>query len=128
MRPRVAARGHRECLVPVLPSRRSPCSHPSFRSRLYPRATTQRTSLPTQGHAVMDESGDFFEDAPLDLEYENIGAGWARLAWTLPPVPIGPAVALMLPPMVTFPPRENARTASSLLRRITKSVMSAPIW
>jgi hypothetical protein len=61
------------------------------------------------------------------LEYENIGAGWARVAWTLPPVPIGPAVALTLPPMVTFPPRENARTASSLLRTITKSVISAPI-
>jgi len=61
------------------------------------------------------------------LEYENIGAGCARVAWTLPPVPIGPAVALTLPPMVTFPPRENARTASSLLRTITKSVISAPI-
>ena len=68
------------------------------------------------------------EDAPLDLEYENMGAGCARLAWTLPPVPIGPAAALMLPPMVTFPPRENARTASSLLRTMTKSVISAPIW
>ncbi len=61
------------------------------------------------------------------MEYENIGAGCARLAWTLPPVPIGPAVALTFPPMVTFPPRENARTASSLLRTITKSVISAPI-
>ena len=65
---------------------------------------------------------------PLDLEYENIGAGCARLAWTLPPVPMGPAVALMLPPMVTFPPREKARTASSLLRTMTKCVISAPIW
>ena len=65
---------------------------------------------------------------PLDLEYENIGAGCARLAWTLPPVPMGPAAALMLPPIVTFPPREKARTASSLLRTMTKSVISAPIW
>ena len=56
-----------------------------------------------------------------------MGAGWANVACTLPPVPIGPAVALMFPPMVTFPPNENARTASSLFRTITKSVMSAPI-
>lgn len=76
----------------------------------------------------MSERGKTIKDAPLDLEYENIGAGCARLAWTLPPVPMGPAVALMLPPMVTFPPRENARTASSLLRTMTKSVISAPIW
>ena len=75
----------------------------------------------------MGEEGKIIKDAPLDLEYENIGAGCARVAWTLPPVPIGPAVALTLPPMVTFPPRENARTASSLLRTITKSVISAPI-
>ena len=41
---------------------------------------------------------------------------------------MGPAAALMFPPMVTLPPMENARTASSLLRIMTKSVMSAPIW
>ena len=57
-----------------------------------------------------------------------MGAGCARLAWTLPPVPMGPAVAAMLPPMVTLPPIANARTASSLLSTMTKSVMSAPIW
>ena len=67
-------------------------------------------------------------DAPLLFEYENIGAGCAKLACTLPPVPIGPAAALTLPPIVTFPPIANARTASSLLRMTTKSVMSAPIW
>ena len=55
-------------------------------------------------------------------------AGCAKLAWTLPPVPIGPAAALILPPIVTLPPIENARTASSELSTITKSVMSAPIW
>lgn len=65
---------------------------------------------------------------PFDLEYENMGAGWAKQACRLAPVPIGPAAALMLPPMVRFPPRENARIASSLFRTTTKSVMSAPIW
>jgi len=57
-----------------------------------------------------------------------MGVGWASEAWTLPPVPIGPAVAAIFPPIVTFPPSENARTASSLLRTMTKSVMSAPTW
>lgn len=57
-----------------------------------------------------------------------MGAGWANDAAMLPPVPIGPAAALIFPPMVTFPPMEKARTASSLLSTITKSVMSAPIW
>lgn len=47
---------------------------------------------------------------------------------TLPPVPMGPAVALTAPPTVTFPPCENARTASSVRSTMTKSVMSAPIW
>jgi hypothetical protein len=65
--------------------------------------------------------------APVDLEYENIGAGWAKLAWTAPPVPMGPAAAEIFPPIVTFPPMENALTESSLFRTITKSVMSAPI-
>jgi hypothetical protein len=46
----------------------------------------------------------------------------------LPPVPIGPAVAATLPPIVMFPPKEKARTASSELRTMTKSVTSAPIW
>jgi len=55
-------------------------------------------------------------------------AGCAKLAWTLPPVPMGPAATLTFPPMVTFPPMEKARTASSELRTMTKSVMSAPIW
>jgi hypothetical protein len=64
---------------------------------------------------------------PLDFEYENIGAGWAKLDWTAPPVPIGPAVAEIFPPIVMFPPIENALTESSLFRTITKSVMSAPI-
>src|SRR5258706_14093019 len=41
---------------------------------------------------------------------------------------MGPAVALMFPPIVTFPPIENARTASSDLSTTTKSVTSAPIW
>ena len=68
------------------------------------------------------------EYGPFDLEYENMGAGWANDACTLPPVPIGPAVALIPPPIVTLPPRENARTASSLFSTITKSVISAPIW
>lgn len=67
------------------------------------------------------------QNAPLDFEYENIGAGCAKLACTLPPVPIGPALALMFPPIVTFPPKLNARTASSLFSTMTKSVMSAPI-
>ena len=67
-------------------------------------------------------------DIPFDLDYENIGAGCAKLACTLPPVPIGPAVAAIFPPIVTFPPRENALTASSLFKTTTKSVMSAPIW
>jgi hypothetical protein len=66
-------------------------------------------------------------NVPFDFEYENMGAGCASEACKLPPVPMGPAVALMLPPIVTLPPNENARTASSLLRTITKSVMSAPI-
>jgi hypothetical protein len=57
-----------------------------------------------------------------------MGAGWARLADTAAPVPIGPALALMFPPIVTFPPIENARTASSELSTITNSVTSAPIW
>lgn len=57
-----------------------------------------------------------------------MGAGLAREAWTAPPVPIGPAAALMLPPTVTLPPMENALTASSELRTMTKSVISAPIW
>jgi hypothetical protein len=57
-----------------------------------------------------------------------MGAGCAKLAWTLPPVPIGPAAALIFPPIVTFPPIENARTASSVLSTTTKSVISAPIW
>ena len=68
------------------------------------------------------------DNAPFDFEYENIGAGCASVACTAPPVPIGPAAAEMLPPMVTFPPIANARTASSLFSTITKSVMSAPIW
>jgi hypothetical protein len=67
------------------------------------------------------------ELSPFDLEYENIGAGCASVACTLPPVPIGPAAALTLPPMVTFPPIEKARMASSELSTITKSVISAPI-
>ena len=49
------------------------------------------------------------------------------MAWTAPPVPMGPAAADMFPPIVTFPPRANARTASSLFSTMTKSVMSAPI-
>lgn len=57
-----------------------------------------------------------------------MGAGCASEACTLAPVPIGPAAALTLPPTVTLPPIENARTASSLLSTMTKSVMSAPIW
>lgn len=56
-----------------------------------------------------------------------MGAGCASDACTAPPVPMGPAAALMFPPMVTLPPIANARTASSLLSTITKSVMSAPI-
>ena len=40
--------------------------------------------------------------------------------------PTGPAAALTSTPIVTFPPRENARTAASLLRTITKSVTWAP--
>lgn len=56
-----------------------------------------------------------------------MGAGWASDACTLPPVPTGPAAALMFPPIVTFPPMENARTASSLFRTMTNSVISAPI-
>ena len=67
-------------------------------------------------------------NVPLDLEYENMGAGCAKDACTLPPVPIGPAAALIFPPIVTFPPKENALTASSLLSTMTKSVISAPIW
>lgn len=66
--------------------------------------------------------------SPFDFEYENMGAGCAKVAWTLPPVPMGPAAALMFPPIVTFPPMLNALTASSLFKTITKSVMSAPIW
>ncbi len=66
-------------------------------------------------------------DAPFDFEYENIGAGCASVAWTAPPVPIGPAAAEMLPPIVTLPPSANARTASSLFSTMTNSVMSAPI-
>jgi hypothetical protein len=65
---------------------------------------------------------------PLDFEYENMGEGCAKLACKLPPVPIGPALAAMFPPIVTFPPNERALTASSLLSTITKSVISAPIW
>jgi hypothetical protein len=57
-----------------------------------------------------------------------MGAGWVKEDCTLPPVPMGPALALIFPPIVTLPPIENARTASSLLRMITKSVISAPIW
>jgi hypothetical protein len=78
----------------------------------------------------------------LDLEYENIGAGLAREAEMLPPVPTGPAAAdmppvIMLvtspvevvvnknsPPTVTLPPLENALTASSELSTITTSVRS----
>ena len=72
------------------------------------------------------ERGPSLNNAPLDFEYENIGAGCAKLAWTEPPVPMGPAEAEMLPPTVTLPPMANARTASSELRTTTKSVMSAP--
>lgn len=57
-----------------------------------------------------------------------MGAGCASVAWTAPPVPMGPAAAEMLPPIVTLPPSANALTASSLFRTMTKSVMSAPIW
>ena len=57
-----------------------------------------------------------------------MGAGCANVACTAPPVPMGPAAAETFPPMVTFPPKANARTASSLLSTMTKSVMSAPIW
>lgn len=56
-----------------------------------------------------------------------MGAGCANEACTLPPVPIGPAAALIFPPIVTFPPIENALTASSVFRTTTKSVISAPI-
>lgn len=93
----------------------------------YPQATNPRRGL--QEHYISQlYIVQIRKHGPLDLEYENIGAGWARDACTLPPVPIGPALALMFPPIVTFPPSENALTASSLLRTITKSVMSAPIW
>jgi len=57
-----------------------------------------------------------------------MGAGCAKDACTLPPVPIGPADALMFPPIVIFPPIENALTESSLFSTMTKSVISAPIW
>lgn len=56
-----------------------------------------------------------------------MGAGFAKLDCTPAPVPMGPAVALMFPPSVRFPPSEKALTASSLLSTTTKSVMSAPI-
>ena len=75
----------------------------------------------------MGQSVQYLNYVPFDLEYENIGAGWAKLAWTAPPLPIGPAAAEMFPPIVTFPPMENALTESSLFKTITKSVMSAPI-
>ena len=74
------------------------------------------------------ELDGFVQSSPFDFEYENIGAGCARLAETAAPVPMGPALALMFPPIVTFPPIENARTASSELSTITNSVTSAPIW
>ena len=84
----------------------------------------KRSSLDGRGKVAQQES----LHAPFDFEYENIGAGCASVAWTAPPVPMGPAAAEMLPPMVTFPPNANARTASSLFSTMTKSVMSAPIW
>lgn len=65
---------------------------------------------------------------PFDLLYEKQAAGLANAVWTLAPVPTGPAAAETLPPIVTLPPIENARTASSELRTTTKSVMSAPTW
>ena len=73
-------------------------------------------------------SGTTKINSPFDFEYENIGAGLAKLAWIAAPVPIGPAVTPRLPPTVRFPPMENALTASSELSTTTKSVMSAPIW
>jgi hypothetical protein len=57
-----------------------------------------------------------------------MGAGLVRLDCTAPPVPTGPAAALMFPPTVTLPPKEKALTASSEFSTTTKSVMSAPIW
>lgn len=46
----------------------------------------------------------------------------------LPPVPIGPAAALKLPPIVMFPFKVKARTASTEFMITTNSERSAPIF
>lgn len=58
------------------------------------------------------------------LDSLNIGVGLTRAELTDPPVPIGPADADKLPPIVIFPLFENALTASSLFRTTTNSDMS----
>lgn len=81
---------------------------------------------------------------PLLFEYVNIGVGFIKAEVTAPPVPIGPAEAERLPPIVKLPPLvdcqlenggltssadlEKALTASSLLRTTTNSDRSAPAF
>lgn len=53
-----------------------------------------------------------------------MGVGFTNAELTDPPVPIGPAEADRLPPIVMLPLLENALTASSLLSTTTNSDMS----
>ena len=65
---------------------------------------------------------------PLLRLYVHIGAAYAMADEMAVPVPMGPAAALRLPPIVKLPARPNDRTASSLFMTTTNSVMSAPAW
>jgi hypothetical protein len=118
--------------------RRTPCWRPCVLPRSFHPGSIRQTDLTVRFPCFCSHAGRMIS-LPFEREYENMGAGLASEAAMFPPVPRGPAAAETpplrqlihnrerdsSPPTVTFPPRENALTASSELSTMTTSVMSA---